>query len=79
MAPEIDIDDIILIELRDYARSGQPVVALLNDETIVLRRYYRASSEVELRATNNEIKPIIISAHDMRIVGIYRGLIRPMI
>ncbi|MBK6587125.1 MAG: hypothetical protein IPG22_02225 [Acidobacteria bacterium] len=79
MAPEIDIDDIILIELRDYARSGQPVVALLNDETIVLRRYYRASSEVELRATNNEIKPIILSAHDMRIVGIYRGLIRPMI
>lgn len=79
MVPEIEIDDIALIELRDYARGGQPVVALLNDETIVLRRYYRASSEVELRAANSEIKPIILSAHDMRILGIYRGLIRPMV
>lgn len=79
MSPEVDIDDIILVELRDYARGGQPVVALLNDGTIVLRRYYRVSSDVELRAINNEINPIILSAHDVRIVGIYRGLIRPMI
>ncbi|MEQ1604887.1 MAG: S24 family peptidase [Pyrinomonadaceae bacterium] len=79
MAPEIDVDDIALIELRDYCRSGQPVVALLRGETTVLRKYYRVGSEIELHSANDEIKPIILTANDVRIIGIYRGLIRPAV
>lgn len=79
LAPEIDIDDIVLIELRDYCRPGQNVVAVLNESEVVLRKYYRTSSQVELRAADESIETITMAANRVRIVGVCRGLIRPAV
>ena len=76
MAPEIDIDDIVLIEIRDYCRNGQTVIAKLNGERIVIRKYYRAGAEIELHTADPEISPIILPANQISILGIYRGLLR---
>lgn len=76
MAPEIDVDDIVLIEIRDYCRNGQTVIAKLNGGRIVVRKYYRAGAEIELHAADPEIAPIILPANQISILGIYRGLLR---
>lgn len=76
MAPEIDVDDIVLIEIRDYCRNGQTVIAKLNGERIVIRKYYRAGAEIELHTADPEIAPIILPANQITILGIYRGLLR---
>ncbi len=79
LVPEIDIDDIVLVELRDYCRDGQSVVAVLNENQTVLRKYYRAGAEIELRAADDSTETIIVPANRIRIIGIYRGLIRPAV
>ena len=77
MAPAIDIDDIVLVELRDFCRDGQPVVAILNETEAVLRKYYRVNAEIELRSSNDSVETITIAANRVKIVGVSRGLIRP--
>lgn len=70
-------DDIALIEFRDFARDGQLVVALLNRKEAVLRKYYRSGAEVELRTADSRSDAIKLAADRIRIIGIYRGLLRP--
>jgi repressor LexA len=69
-------DDIALIELRQFARDGQRVVALIDEERTVLRKYYREGADIELRADSGEV--LRLAADRVEIKGIYRGLLRPM-
>ena len=72
-------DDIALIEAREFARDGQRVVAVLNKTNTVLRKYYRAGADIELRPADEDGEIIRIAANRIEIKGIYRGLLRPMI
>lgn len=77
MSPEIEENDIAIVEMRDFCREGQPVVAELPEGDIVLRRYYCSNGEIELRPGNNAFEPIFAKANRTRILGVQRGLIRP--
>ncbi len=79
-AENICENDIALIELREFARDGQRVVAILDQKRTVLRKYYRTGSNIELRpADDDETELISLSADLVRVAGIYRGLVRPAI
>ena len=71
-------DDIALIETREFARDGQRVVAVLNKKETVLRKYYRAGADIELRPANDNDEIIRIAANRVEIKGIFRGLLRPI-
>ncbi len=79
-AEDIHVDDVALIELRQFVRDGQRVVAVLNKESAVLRKYYRAGAEIELRAADetDEEEIIRLAADRVEIKGVYRGLLRPV-
>jgi repressor LexA len=70
--------DIGLVELRQFARDGERVVAVLEDKTSVLRRYYRKGSEVELRAVDHvsDIAAIRLAADRVAVKGVLRALLR---
>lgn len=70
-------DDIALIEVREFARDGQRVVAVFNKTEAVLRKYYRAGSEIELRPGDDNGEVIRVAANRVEIKGVYRGLLRP--
>ncbi|MEP6787395.1 MAG: S24 family peptidase [Acidobacteriota bacterium] len=70
-------DDIALIEVREFARDGQRVVAVLNKKDVILRKYYRAGSEIELRPGDDDGEVIRVAANRVEIKGVYRGLLRP--
>jgi repressor LexA len=70
--------DIALIENRTDARDGEIVVALLIEENqATLKRLYRRGVNVELHPANSQLQPLILPANEVRVQGIFRGLLRP--
>src|SRR5258705_8276455 len=70
--------DIALIENRTDARDGEIVVALLvNENQATLKRLYRRGVNVELQPANSQLQPLILPATQVRVQGIFRGLLRP--
>lgn len=69
--------DIAIIEKRDFARDGDIVAAIINDDRLVLKRIYRNGANVELHPSNEKFEIIELPADKVEIKGIFRGLIRP--
>jgi len=70
--------DVALIEKRSYARDSDIVVALANNKRTVFKQFFRAGSNVELRSANDFYETIKLPAHKIEILGVYRGLFRPL-
>jgi len=68
--------DIALIEQRVEARDGEIVVALIDETHATLKRLFRHGAEIELRPANPDHNSLRIPAAQVRIQGIFRGLIR---
>ena len=72
--------DIALIENRTDARDGEIVVALLIEENqATLKRLYRRGANIELQPANSQLQPLTLPASQVRVQGIFRGLLRPSI
>lgn len=70
--------DIALIENRTDARDGEIVVALLiEDNQATLKRLYRRGMNIELQPANSQLQPLTVPANQVRVQGIFRGLLRP--
>lgn len=70
--------DIVLIEKRSYARDGDIIVANIGDRETVLKKYYRHGANIELRPANDNFQSKIISADQITIEGVVRGVMRPI-
>jgi repressor LexA len=68
--------DIALIEKRPEAHNGEIVMALVDETYATLKRLYRHGPEVELRPSNPLVESIRVPARNVRIQGIFRGLLR---
>ena len=71
--------DIAIIEKREFARDGDIVVSIINGDRVILKRIFRDGANVELRPSNEKYESIKISADNIEIKGIFRGLIRPLL
>lgn len=69
--------DVALIEEKAFARDGECVAAVVGDERVVLGNYFRKGSSVELRPANDSYEPIRERADRVKILGVFRGLMRP--
>jgi len=70
--------DIALIENRTDAKDGEIVVALLvNENQATLKRLFRRGPIVELHPANSQLEPLKVAANQLRVQGIFRGLLRP--
>lgn len=68
--------DMIVVEGCDVARDGEIVVALLPDGQATLKRYYKENGRVRLQPSNASMQPIY--AENVKVQGIYRGLVRKL-
>lgn len=71
--------DVALVEKRSYARDGDIVAALPGNKRVVLKQFYRQGAHIELRPANDGYLTIRLPANKVEILGVYRGLIRPLI
>jgi len=70
----IDNGDYVVIQPQDTARDGEIVVALLEDNTATLKRFYKERDRIRLQPANSEMEPIY--ARDVKIQGKVIGVIR---
>ena len=73
---QIQDGDIILIEQRQTAESGETVVALINGERVTLKRFYVEPHGIRLQAANPEMEPIYLARDELEILGIVTGVVR---
>ena len=74
--------DYVLVQPKESARDGEIIVALLGDEATV-KRFYKTSSGVTLKAENPRFKAIEVSNEDaaargFKIIGSVSGVMRLM-
>ena len=70
----IDDGDYVVVQEQTTARDGDIVVALLEDSTATLKRFYRERDRIRLQPANGEMQPIY--ARDVKIQGKVIGVIR---
>lgn len=70
----IDDGDYVVIQPQATARDGDIVVALLEDNTVTLKRFYRERDRVRLQPANGSMAPIY--ARDVKVQGKVIGVIR---
>lgn len=69
--------DWIIVEKRETAQTGQTVVALVDNESATVKRYYaEGRGKVRLQPANSKMKPMIYPASKVKIQGIVVGLLR---
>jgi repressor LexA len=70
----IDDGDFVIVQPHATARDGDIVVALLEDNGVTLKRYFREKDRIRLQPANAEMEPIY--ATDVQIQGKVVGVIR---
>jgi repressor LexA len=68
--------DVIVVEKRSSAENGQSVVAMINGETVTLKKFYIEKDGVRLQPANPELHPIYLKNEEIQILGIVMGVIR---
>ncbi len=70
----IDNGDYVVVQSQQTARDGDIVVALLEDGTATLKRFFKEKDRVRLQPANSEMQPLY--ARSVQIQGKVIGLIR---
>ena len=68
--------DIIVIEKRETACNGESVVAMINGETVTLKKFYVEREGIRLQPANPDMEPIYLHNEEVQILGIVTGVIR---
>jgi repressor LexA len=72
----IDDGDFVIVQPQATAQDGDIVVALLEDNGVTLKRFYREDGRIRLQPANAELEPIY--ATDLQIQGKVVGVIRKL-
>jgi repressor LexA len=67
--------DILIITKQPHAENRQTVVAVANGESTV-KKFYHCGEEIELRPANESMKPMLVAADEVEVVGVAMGLLR---
>ena len=68
--------DIIVIEKTETAANGQSVIAMINGETVTLKKFYVERDGIRLQPANPDMAPIVLRNEEVQILGIVTGVIR---
>ena len=68
--------DYVVVEKTDYAQNGDTVVALLEDGTATLKKFFREKRYIRLQPANPKYKPRIV--RNLVIQGKVLGIIRSL-
>jgi repressor LexA len=68
--------DYIVVEKRRTARDGETVVALLRNEEVTLKKFYRENGRITLVPANPALEPIVANPGDVTIQGVVIAVLR---
>ena len=69
--------DYVIVENRRFANDGEMVIALLDGETVTLKKMYREGGGiVRLQPANAALKPLFVDQDRLRVQGVVIGVLR---
>ena len=69
--------DYVVVQSRETAYNGEMVIALVDEESATVKKYYReADGRVRLQPANPEISPLLYPEDRVRVQGIVVGVLR---
>lgn len=69
--------DYVIVENRRVARDGEMVIALLDGDSVTLKKFFREDGGlIRLQPANARMKPIVVGEGDLRIQGVVIGILR---
>lgn len=68
--------DLVIVRPQENAHDGDVVVALLPDNGVTLKTFFREKKSVRLQPANASMSPIYTADEDFRIQGVVRAVIR---
>jgi len=68
--------DYVIVDEAETADNGDTVVALVDNDSATMKKFYRENGNVRLQPANSSMTPIIVPADQVKIQGIVIGLLR---
>jgi repressor LexA len=68
--------DYLIVERRDHPQSGEMVVALVREDRVAVRKFYREKGRVRLQPSQPTLKAVVIDPGEIKVQGIVVGMIR---
>jgi repressor LexA len=68
--------DFVIVESVEHATDGDTVVALVDGESVTLKKLYREGGNVRLQPANAAIDPLILASERVRVQGRVTGVMR---
>ena len=68
--------DYVVVESRETADPGETVVALIDGETVTLKKYYSEGTQVRLQPANETLAPILLDGARVKIQGVVVSVMR---
>ena len=68
--------DIVFVDPEREIRNSDIVIALISGDEATIKRFYRKSEIIKLVPENSEMKPLVVHASDVTIIGRVMGLMR---
>ncbi len=68
--------DYVIVESRENAVNGQTVVALIDGESVTLKKIYREGDQVRLQPANQALLPIVVEGGRVKVQGVVVGVMR---
>ena len=68
--------DYVIVERRNVAENGETVVALIDNDRVTLKRFYREGDRIRLQPSHPNMKPIFIKEGDFAIQGVVISVLR---
>jgi repressor LexA len=68
--------DFIVVESRETANPGEMVVALIDNESVTLKKFYPEGTLIRLQPANEAIAPIILDGSRVKIQGVVASVMR---
>jgi len=69
--------DLVICEPRQYAKNGEIIVALINQEEATVKRFFLRKKHIELRPENPAYKPMTYPFNEVlvqgKVIGVQRG------
>ena len=68
--------DFVIVDERNHADNGETVVALVNNNSVTLKKFYRENGTVRLQPANLDMSPIVVPIENVTVQGVVIGVLR---
>ena len=68
--------DYVIVERRNVAENGETVVALIDNDRVTLKRFYREGERIRLQPSHPNMKPIFVREGDFAVQGVVISVLR---